>query len=194
MKSPSLGKFNKLKNDQYYDLYHERLIYNSSDGTFVWKCINDDASINAKMFNTRFANKQAFTSKDFHGYCQSSIKIKGKQVRMLAHRVAWTMTYGNIPLNKDIDHINGDKSNNRIINLRLVTKSENNKNQHRVRSNNTSGVTGVYWCASRNKWISRININGETKTLLRSMNFDEAVEARRLAELRNGYYMTGESP
>ena len=77
-----------------------------------------------------------------------------------AHRVIWKMVYGSDP--HYIDHINGDRTDNRISNLRSVTKAQNNRNK-RLRSDNKSGVTGVHWYNPRNKWRVDVRYNGKTK-------------------------------
>ena len=61
---------------------------------------------------------------------------------MLAHRVIYEMFFGEIPSGKFIDHIDGDRKNNSIHNLRLVDRAGNSRN-HKTRSTNTSGFTGV---------------------------------------------------
>ncbi len=79
---------------------------------------------------------------------------------MLAHRVAWAMIYGEWPIL--IDHINGDKADNRIANLRLATKSQNAFNS-KGHKDGASGVKGVSWNKQARKWGARITINGKYK-------------------------------
>lgn len=83
--------------------------------------------------------------------------------------------------NFDIDHINNNKSDNRKCNLRIVTRSQNFMNKKKQK-NNTSGVTGVYWDKSRNKWLSSIQLNGVQKHLGRFDDKDDAIVARKMAE------------
>lgn len=82
------------------------------------------------------------------------IMVAGKYYH--AARLAWKMFYKTDPSRDlEIDHINRQRDDNRIINLRLVTSTENNRNQSMSR-NNTSGVRGVSWSKQANKWHVRI--------------------------------------
>jgi hypothetical protein len=80
-----------------------------------------------------------------------------------------------------VDHINHNKLDNRDENLRKCTQSENMRNQG-VRTNNTSGVTGVTWDKSRSKWEAYVRINGKTIHLGRFSSKEDAVAARKKAE------------
>ncbi len=82
----------------------------------------------------------------------------GKNYRL--HRLAWLLTYGEWP-EKFIDHINGDRKDNRIKNLREVLNSENLMNCKRY-SNNKSGIKGVSWDKKRRKW--RVTLTASKKT------------------------------
>jgi hypothetical protein len=92
------------------------------------------------------------------GYAQC--KLDG--VYYYLHRLAWLYVYGNFP--KSLDHINGNKSDNRITNLRLANQSENLMNKG-VQINNTSGYSGIYFDAVMQKWASRVKVNGKYKYL-----------------------------
>ena len=87
------------------------------------------------------------------GYVQ--IMIDGKHY--LAHRLAWLYVHGELA--PQLDHADGNPSNNRISNLRPATQSQNNGNA-RKRSDNTSGKKGVSWHKRDKKWQSRIKHNG----------------------------------
>jgi hypothetical protein len=80
-------------------------------------------------------------------------------VSYLAHRLAWAFVNGEFP-KSDIDHVNGIKTDNRIENLRLATRSENqcNRGKH---ANNKSGFKGVNWNQSVKKWAARCMVNGK---------------------------------
>lgn len=91
------------------------------------------------------------------------IRIKVNNVNYYAHRLAWLFTYGNWP-SINIDHINGDPSDNRVSNLRECNQTENNQNKIK-QTNNSSGYTGVYYHKGAKKWMSYISINGKRKHL-----------------------------
>ena len=80
-----------------------------------------------------------------------------------------------------IDHINHDKTDNRKCNLRPISGNENQWNAKKA-SNNTSGVTGVFWDSSRQRWLASLFCNGKTHHLGRFDSFDDAVAARKAAE------------
>ena len=103
-----------------------------------------------------------------------------------AHRLAWLYYYGEWPPH-DVDHINRNRIDNRIANLRLATRSENLHNSP-VRLRNKSGVKGVSLRPlKRGKrpakmWVASIMVNGVRRYLGCYATIDEAAEARRKAE------------
>lgn len=98
------------------------------------------------------------------------------------------------PLNNlEVDHINGNKLDNRRENLRLVTKSQNQMNRG-LSSNNTSGTKGVCWDKNNKKWEVRITYNCITKHLGRFTSKSDAIAARRNAEIKYfGRFMNDDS-
>lgn len=116
------------------------------------------------------------------GYFSLSINRK----KYLAHRVAWLLMTGSWP-NKQIDHINGVRSDNRFVNLREVSHSENQQNMKKSKSN-TSGITGVCFDVRTKKWIAHIGINGKYVNLGRFNTIFEASEARSNASKTNGFH------
>jgi len=137
-----------------------------------------------KMWNSRFSGKEAFTSDDGNGYRQGA--ILGKLYR--AHRVIWLLQYGEWPKD-EIDHINGCRSDNTIINLRLVSTEENSRNQ-KVRNTNTSGYVGVFRDKRGNdgKWYAAICSRGRNIHIGVFETVDAAIEARKLAEKEFGFH------
>jgi hypothetical protein len=103
----------------------------------------------------------------------------------LAHRVIWAMQTGKWPVG-DIDHIDGDRLNNRWSNLRLVSHAVNGRNAV-LKSSNTSGANGVSYRPDRGKWRARIMVDGREKSLGHFDSYREAVEARRAAQGRYGF-------
>jgi len=79
------------------------------------------------------------------------------------------------------DHVDRNKFNNNISNLRYATYSENNKNAS-IKKNNTSTCTGVYFHKKSNKWNVKITINGKLKHIGLYDNFDDAVTIRKKQE------------
>jgi hypothetical protein len=92
------------------------------------------------------------------------------------HRIIWFMHHGSWPLS--IDHINGDKRDNRIENLREATGSQNQHNKG-LNRNNKTGVKGVTWRVDRNRYRARIKVFGKDRFLGDFLSLDEA---RRVVE------------
>lgn len=100
-----------------------------------------------------------------------------------AHRLAWIHAYGREPEGQ-IDHINGDKQDNRISNLRDVTPSENKQNMRSARADNGSGLLGAHKCKGINRWKSEIRLDGKLHYLGLFMNPEDA-HAAYVAAKRN---------
>lgn len=83
-------------------------------------------------------------------------------LRLLAHRVAFAIAHGDWPLGQ-IDHIDGNRQNNRLLNLRDVTPSENNQNLRQAKGKTESGLLGVRPMGSR--WYAEIKLNGMRRFL-----------------------------
>lgn len=81
----------------------------------------------------------------------------GKKKRYCVHRIAWIWVHGKEPVDQ-IDHINGNKSDNRLCNLREANTAENMRNVGK-QSHNTSGWKGVSWHKLRSKWRADIKVN-----------------------------------
>jgi hypothetical protein len=103
-----------------------------------------------------------------------------------AHRIAWLVVYGVAP-SDEIDHINGNRDDNRIANLRVVTRSENCRNR-RLRSDNTHGVPGVYFHAATNRWCAQSCHGGKNKNLGSFRTFEEAAAVRAKFQEDHGYH------
>lgn len=144
------------------------LSYDPATGEFRWK-------------KTWHNNKKAGTI-CFYGY----VIIKLDDVKYRAHRLAWAMHYGEFPT-QYVDHINGNRSDNRIENLRLVTFNQHSANKS-IQSNNKLGVKGVSYCPQRNKYCAYIKANGKQKNLGRYDTVEEAKAAYDTAALAFGEY------
>lgn len=173
------------------EIVQELLDYNPETGILTWKERSKEwfkRERDWKPWNIRFAGKEA--GHDWKGSKGRKASTSYRQISIFsiiypAHRVAWMYYHGYWP--NVIDHINGNGLDNRITNLRDVSYQENSKNMAKF-CNNTSGVTGVCWCNTHEKWIARINVRGKKITLGYFENFDEAVEARKSAEVEYGYH------
>ena len=111
------------------------------------------------------------------------VEIKGRAY--LAHRLAFLYMTGKMPYNTD--HINHIRHDNRWVNLREVTPSENQRNASK-RKDNTSGITGVLRIKKTGKLQARIVINRKTKYLGTFDDFFEAVCTRKSAEVRYNFH------
>lgn len=134
---------------------HELLDYNPYLGCFRWKETRGSIC------------KGAIAGTPNGPY--TSIKIDG--VLLLAHRIAWAMTYGEWP--DCVDHINGIGFSNRITNLRACSHSENLRNQ-KVRKDNKVGLKGIHWNSKDKRWRAQIKVNGRLKYLGQFKTKEEA--------------------
>lgn len=101
-----------------------------------------------------------------------------------AHIVAWVWMKGELPPpGLEIDHKNRIRSDNRLRNLRLLKHGANNLNHGGVRTNNTSGIVGVYQNRVGN-WFARIYVGDKLINLGTYPTIEEAAEARRKAEIK----------
>ncbi len=109
---------------------------------------------------------------------RGGLRVCIEQRDYLVHRIAWLFVHGRWP-EGDIDHVDGNPTNNRINNLRVCNQLENQQNRSaRGSKRNTSGHACVSWDAHRRAWMVRIRGNGRTYFGGRFSSLDEAVEAR----------------
>ena len=113
-----------------------------------------------------------------------TVGILTEQYRV--HRLAWLYVYGEWPV-KYIDHINQIRDDNRICNLRCVDDLENSRNKKQYKRNK-SGIVGVNWSNKRNKWEAYISISSKTISLGRFTDKEDAIKARKAAEIEYGFH------
>ncbi|WAX10819.1 hypothetical protein BV739P1_00020 [Phocaeicola phage BV739P1] len=148
----------------------ELFIYDRETGVIKWR----------KRTRGQRGNLVAgYTRSSDDGYIQ--IRFKGKNY--YAHRIAMLLAYGFYSDELEIDHINHVRKDNRLVNLRFVTKSGNQRNQSR-RNDNTSGVTGVRYNKRARKYVAYIKADGLRIHLGSFITLEEAAEVRKAAELK----------
>jgi HNH endonuclease len=156
--------------------WKEKISYDPVTGKFWWNFREGRA-----YWNSRFAGREAGCVHD--RYTRISLDRRS----FSAHRIAWLYITGEYPVG-EIDHINGDHHDNRAVNLRDVTHSDNQRNAP-LRSTNRSGVVGVYQIRSSGKWCAQIrDHDGVIKHLGNFDNLNDAAAARKSAERRYGYH------
>jgi HNH endonuclease len=134
---------------------------------------------NRDKWNYRWAGKEAFTAVKSDGYRHGAIH----GVNYTSHRVIWKMVTGQDP--DEIDHIDGDRTNNRWSNLRSVPRKINRRNAARHRDNQ-SGATGVR--ETKYGWQVFITVDGKMTCLGTFADFNEAVKVRKNAESTRGFH------
>ena len=135
----------------------ELLDYDPDTGVFRWKIARQSRRIGTVAGGT-----------SGNGYRQ--IMLYGKMYKV--HRLAWLFVHGEFPTG-DLDHVNRDRQDNRIANLRIASKSENQWNRS-LDKDNTSGFMGVSWHKKDKKWRARIQAHKKNRHL---GNFDTPEEA-----------------
>jgi len=137
---------------------NDLLAYNAKTGAFLWK----------KDRGIKFLAGSVAGYTDPRGYTAICIDYR----RHYAHRLAWLLSYGNWPA-KQIDHINGNKTDNRLANLREATPAQNNANS-KTHKRNKSGFRGVSWSTRDRCWRAFISFNRARRSL---GDFQSAYEA-----------------
>lgn len=164
-----------------YDKYSGKLTWKSR-GPSLYEGYKYPPEWMANNYNARFAGSEAFKSIDRYGYKYGTVL----GVKHKAHRVCYAIHHGAWPIGQ-IDHINGDRADNRIENLRDVTLTENSRN-HKLRVTNSSGTIGVTLHKGSGMWRATIGKNGKRINLGEFRSFQDAVSCRRKAEIELGYH------
>jgi len=133
--------------------------YRPETGQLIWKArpASHFQSVAAwKNFLKRFPGTIA-GSPHGDGYWKVGLSVDGVPERLLAHRIIWCLVYGDLP--EMLDHINGEKSDNRLENLREATNRLNQANR-KLNKNNSTGYKGVYKHPSK-KYVANIRKGGK---------------------------------
>jgi hypothetical protein len=140
----------------------EYLSYNPDTGVFTW------------LKNTGKLHKIGEVAG--HTALNGYVYVQYKSKRYLAHRLAWYFIYGSVP-EKEIDHINEQRHDNRVCNLREVSRPQNAQNKSRY--------VGASWVGSRNKWQVYITTNSKTKFIGYFDNKEDAQDAYLAAKRKH---------
>ena len=145
---------------------HRLFLYNKETGGFIRKVKTAIA--------TNIGDKAGYVNKQ--GYVQ--MRVHGKTYQ--AHSLAWLYVFGEMPAL--IDHIDGDRSNNAITNLRIADRSTNGFNREK-KSESSSMFKGVLWSKKHCKWEAKINANRKRKHLGHFQCEQEAAHAYNKAAI-----------
>jgi len=162
-------ELNKLRNnspkkDLTQDQVQSLFNYNDKTGELFWK-------------EARYKDRQWLEAGHWHNRGYRQVRVREKEY--LVHRIIWLYVYGTHP--EEIDHINGDKADNRLENLRAGNKSLNQRNAKR-RKDNKSGMSGVNWCNREQRWIVRIQYNKRRIMIGQYTDLEKAKAARLAAQ------------
>lgn len=170
-------------------LLRDLIKYEPETGHLIWKprkpamfnCKTRSAVSVAAGWNSRCAGTR-ITAMSNSGYVK--VSIMGE--KYLAHRIVWAIQTGEAD-GFEIDHINGDRTDNRWLNLRKATHAENMRNKA-VRSDSSTGVTGVHYSKRDNLYSAEIHSDGRKHRLGSFKGLDDAVAARKAAERKLGFH------
>lgn len=155
-----------------------RVAYDPESGKFTWLYCESCRP----CWNARFAGKEALCAPHSNGYLFGAIANQ----KLFAHRAAWALHYGAWP-DGEIDHINHDRTDNRISNLRIACRSQNARNLSRSRRN-ISGVTGVFRHSQTSTWQAQIRVNRKSIHLGSFHEINDAIAARKAAEIKYDFH------
>lgn len=150
------------------------LDYDEQTGEFTWK-----------VSSTRVNAGDKAGTVDARGY----VRIRIGSRKYAAHRLAWLMATGRDPGEKTIDHINGNKGDNRIVNLRLATNAENMRNRgaHKTKRDLPKGV---FWNKAKARFHAAIRVDGKLNHLGYFDTEDKAQDAyAKAAKTMHGEFM-----
>lgn len=163
-------------------------LFEYREGILYWKArpLEHFKNRNAyAIWNSRRAGKPIIGLCPY-GYIRTSIVINARTFTYKVHKLVWAIHHGEFPT-KPMDHINHDRTDNSIENLRVVTYQENARNR-KLPVNNTSGTIGVIWNARAKSWAAAIKISGVRCHLGYFKNKNHAIAAREEANIKHGFH------
>ena len=143
----------------------------------------EDGSIERPESRRTDCRWRSFGCESEHGYMR--IYVNGKQ--MYVHRIIAKAFLGDDASSLEVDHINGDRSDNRTENLRIVTHQQNSRAHFKDRKHSSSVYRGVCWDKARNRWKAGIYVDGKHKHLGRFRSEIEAARKYDDAAIEAGY-------
>ena len=164
----SLSKMGNNETCELLDIAVSDISYNPKTGIFTRK----------KRSSRSRAGEEcgSINSRGYYRVGVGGIKLPG-------HRLAYALHYGFWPT-KQLDHVDGDKLNNKISNLRECTPEQNQINRVNLHPKNKSGVRGVFLRRSNNKWCAKISNKGASIWLGVFTDKQDAIDARKKAEIK----------
>lgn len=154
------------------DRLRELLHYEPETGLFHWKPNNKPG------WSQNLTREAGFNSTGYR-------RIKLDKKSYLAHRLVFLWIDGNFP-DGHVDHIDGNKHNNRPGNLRIVSRGGENVMNVPLKSNNTSGHKGVFWKKQSQRWQVAVGANGKQHHIGYFKDKEEAIAAS--IEARNRFH------
>ncbi len=162
----------KYDTDEMADYFRSHLSYCEESGLMYW----------VKKPSNRVNIGELAGTVNRQGY----LVVTVRRQKIQGHRVAWLLHHGKWPKHQ-IDHVDGNRSNNRISNLRDATHVQNMQNTAMFR-NNRSGCMGVRWNNKSSRWVSFIGHGGKRISLGTHTSLLEAAARRKSREISLGYH------
>lgn len=156
-----------------------------ANGVFTWRIRPVEAFSSSRACNSWNAKYAGTVAGNINNRGYRLIKIDGGL--HLASRLAWLMTNGEMPSGQ-IDHINGNRDDNRPDNLRDVSQAENMRNKKRY-STNKSGVPGVYFSVRQQVWRAVVRVDGSNRSLGNFKDKNSAIAARERGARAFGFHV-----
>jgi len=159
--------------------------YNPISGVLRWRKdrpLNHFASNQAhKAWHTKYAGEVTGSPRGMSNY----LNVGFNESTYMVHRLIWMLEFGDWPHN--IDHIDGDKQNNRLANIRTASPKENARNAA-LSSRSTTGITGVSKNKITGRYRAHIGIDGNRVMIGSYDTIAEAEAARGAANLMVGFH------